>query len=104
MFSVFKWLAKGKVLRGTVFDVFGYTEERKIERAIIDEYQQLIEYVIELLTEDNYNIAVEIAQQAQFIRGYGHVKEENIKLTRNKLRLLKQTFDCPGSIIYQEAL
>ena len=77
MGSVFGVLAKLKGLRGTPLDIFGYTAERRMERALIDEYEQQMTLVSELLTSTNHAVAIELAGLPAQIRGYGHVKEAN---------------------------
>ena len=73
----FKMLAKLKGLRGTPLDVFGYTRERQDERALVDEYMQHVEHVLASLTQDTHAHAVKVAQVAENIKGFGHVKERN---------------------------
>jgi len=74
----FSVLAKLKGLRGTVFDVFGYTEERREERALIDEYRASIEALLAGLSADRLELAVQIARLPEDIRGYGHVKARHL--------------------------
>lgn len=76
---VFRILAKMKWLRGTALDIFGKTHERKQERALIDEYMQLLSEFESSLTVSRHQIAVELASLPESIRGYGHVKEKNLK-------------------------
>jgi len=91
VFWVFKYLAKLKWMRGTMFDVFSYTGERKMERELIDIYQTTIRQVLERLGTNNYALAVEIANLPQEIRGFGHVKERNLLQARkNEAELLSQ--------------
>ena len=61
VFGVFKLLAKMKGLRGGAFDIFGYTAERKMERALIDEYFTTVDELLAGLDRDNHALAVEIA-------------------------------------------
>ena len=75
--TAFKMLAKLKGLRGTPFDVFGYTRERQDERALVGEYMQHVEYLLASLTQDTHAHAVKVAQVAENIKGFGHVKERN---------------------------
>jgi indolepyruvate ferredoxin oxidoreductase len=75
--TAFKMLAKLKGLRGTPFDVFGYTRERQDERALVGEYMQHVEHVLASLTQDTHAHAVKVAQVAENIKGFGHVKERN---------------------------
>lgn len=76
--SAFGWLAKMKRLRGTPFDVFGYTEERKQERQLIKDYEATIARLLSKLSSENIGLAAEIAAVPEHIRGYGHVKDRHI--------------------------
>jgi indolepyruvate ferredoxin oxidoreductase len=72
---VFRLLARLKFLRGTRFDPFGYSSERRMERAMIEEYETLIaSRVIPGLGRENHALAVEIARLPLSVRGFGHVK------------------------------
>ena len=84
MLTGFRWLAKLKGLRGTAFDVFGRTEERKTERALIGEYRAAIDEVLGSLDAANLALATEIARIPEEIRGYGHVKERHLASARPK--------------------
>ncbi|MCW5222732.1 indolepyruvate ferredoxin oxidoreductase family protein [Verminephrobacter aporrectodeae subsp. tuberculatae] len=75
-------LAKFKGLRATAFDVFGHTEERRRERALIGEYRACVEELLARLNADNLALAVEIARVPEAIRGYGHVKARNMQAAR----------------------
>jgi indolepyruvate ferredoxin oxidoreductase len=75
MMTGFKVLAKFKGLRGTKLDLFGYTEERKMERALRDTYLDNLGRIARELTAANHALAVEIAKVPDEIRGFGHVKE-----------------------------
>jgi indolepyruvate ferredoxin oxidoreductase len=80
--TVFKLLAQLKGLRGTAFDVFGRTQERRTEQALIGEYMQHIEQAIQNLSPENHAHAVSVANVPETIKGFGHVKERNIKAAR----------------------
>ena len=82
MLTGFKVLTKLKGLRGTAFDVFGKTEERKMERALIGEYTASIDTLLKTLNADNHATAVDVARIPELIKGYGHVKERNVKTAR----------------------
>ena len=73
----FRLLSKLKGLRSTAFDVFGYSNERKIERRMITDYEMVLEELLEGLTPENHALATEIAGLPLGIRGFGHVKERN---------------------------
>jgi len=82
MLTGFKLLARLKGLRGTALDVFGKTEERKMERALIGEYTMSIDTLLNTLSAENHATAVEVARVPELIKGYGHVKERNVKTAR----------------------
>ena len=78
MLLVFKGLAKLKFLRGTVFDIFGRTEERQTERALIQEYRDAVEELCKSLKSENHALAVKMANVPEQIKGFGHVKERHL--------------------------
>jgi indolepyruvate ferredoxin oxidoreductase len=89
MWRAFKLLAKCKGLRGGAFDVFGYSEERKMERALVNEYREMIEALLGGLDAGNLANAIELASLPEQVRGFGHVKEAAVKKFRaEKARLL----------------
>ena len=79
MLTVFKILSPLKGLRGTRFDPFGWTAERRTERRIRDQYFTDIERMCEELNYDNYASSVELAEVPEQIRGFGHIKLEAIE-------------------------
>ena len=85
---VFKLLARLRGLRGSAFDLFGYTQERRTERALIGEYEANVDKAIETLqiTRDgaHHAAAVELASLPEQIRGYGHVRERGIEAARKR--------------------
>ena len=83
-----KVLAKGKKLRGTVFDLFGYTAERRMEQQILHDYEITIGKLLVKLTSKNHLIACQIASLPQSIRGFGHVKERNLKIAKEAEKTL----------------
>ncbi|MBP5858864.1 indolepyruvate ferredoxin oxidoreductase family protein [Marivibrio halodurans] len=95
MMPAFRLLAKLKGLRGTPFDIFGYTEERKRERALIAEYETVIAEVLGTLGTANHPVAVELASVPEHIRGYGHVKEQHIETAKANEKLLLERFRNP---------
>jgi indolepyruvate ferredoxin oxidoreductase len=78
MLPVFRFLATLKGLRGTVFDPFGYTAERKLERGLIRDYESLVDELLGGLTAINHSLAVKLASIPDDIRGYGHVKDAHL--------------------------
>jgi indolepyruvate ferredoxin oxidoreductase len=77
-------LARLKRLRGTAFDPFGYTAERRAERALIGEYRASIDMVVPALSSHNLARAAEIARLPEGIRGFGHVKERNLEAVKTR--------------------
>ena len=82
MLTGFKVLSRLKFLRGTPLDVFGRTEERRTERALIGEYQSSMSVILSQLNTNNHSLAVDVARIPEQIKGYGHVKERNLKAAR----------------------
>ncbi len=92
MLKAFRVLAKLKGLRGTAFDVFGRTAERKRERALIGEYETLITELLDKLAPYNHSLAVDLASIPEQIRGYGHVKERHLMLAKQQEAVLLERF------------
>jgi indolepyruvate ferredoxin oxidoreductase len=86
--KAFGLLAKFKFLRGTRLDPFGYFAERKMERGLIEKYFDTVETLLKDLNSDNHALAVEIAELPMTIRGYGHVKHDNVQEAHAKLEAL----------------
>ena len=84
MLTVLRLLARLKRLRGTPFDVFGMSAERKLERRLIAEYESCVSELIAGLEPENHGLAVEIASIPEQIRGFGHVKERHLKAARER--------------------
>lgn len=78
MLPMLRLMAKGRRLRGTMFDPFGYTAERRMERRLIADYEALIDTLLATLRRDNLAAATRIAAMALEIRGFGHVKEKAV--------------------------
>ncbi len=91
-FTAFRWLARLKGLRGGPLDVFGKTTERRMERQLIADYEQLIDELLASLTTDNLATAVDLARLPETIRGYGHVKEANVVAVKRQWRALLDRF------------
>jgi indolepyruvate ferredoxin oxidoreductase len=79
MLHGFRLLAKLKFLRGTALDPFGRTAERKGERQLIEDYVDMIEQRTSGLRPEQIPTLAKLARVPETIRGYGHIKEENIK-------------------------
>ena len=95
MLGVFKILARLKGLRGTAFDIFGSSEERRMERALIVEYEQTVATLMAGLTQDKHALALEIASLPETIRGYGHLKAKSAAAARAKGEQLLTHYRTP---------
>jgi len=82
MLPAMKLLAKGKALRGSWFDLFGHTEERRMERGLVTQFERRIDELLANLTADRLPSAIQIAALPLSMRGYGHVKIANVALAR----------------------
>ncbi|MCG2584780.1 indolepyruvate ferredoxin oxidoreductase family protein [Massilia sp. TS11] len=97
MLAAFRLLARCKGLRGTALDIFGYTEERRTERALIAQYRDTIAGLLDKLTAENLAQAVAIAAIPEEIRGYGHVKERHLQAAKAKEAKLLAAFHQPAA-------
>jgi len=95
MMGAMRVLARLKRLRGTALDVFGYSEERRLERQLIADYEHTVTGLIERLERDNHKLAVEIAQIPEQIRGFGHVKRRRLAEAKKKEAALLAAFRDP---------
>ena len=82
MLPALKLLAHGRRLRGTAFDLFGRTAERRMERELVVAYRARIESLLDALAPGNLKLATEIAALPLSMRGFGHVKLANVALAR----------------------
>ena len=90
--SAMNLLARFKFLRGTAFDPFGKTAERKMERRLIEEYEQIIEELLRGLSKKNHALAVEIARIPEQIRGYDLVKQKHVVSAKSQENDLLKEF------------
>jgi len=97
MMRLFPILAKLRFLRGGAFDLFGGTEERRAERALIGHYEAVIDELLGKLDRDNASLAVEIASVPEHIRGYGHVKHRHLEAARKREAELLAKFRSPAA-------
>ena len=95
MLPVFRVLASMKGLRGSALDLFGYTEERRTERSLFEEYEKTIETLLAGLTSANHALAVQIAAIPEEIRGFGHIKTSSVTASRKKCAALLARFGAP---------
>tara|TARA_B100000953_G_C17974820_1_gene407232 strand:- start:253 stop:1131 length:879 start_codon:yes stop_codon:yes gene_type:complete len=91
--NIFKIISKLKFLRGTLFDPFGYLQERKNERRLVKDYKNTVLEIGKKLTLNNYDNAVDIASLPDQIRGFGHVKEKNLRVAEECKNNLMNAFN-----------
>ncbi|MBA3593383.1 MAG: indolepyruvate ferredoxin oxidoreductase family protein [Polaromonas sp.] len=98
MLTGFKVLAKLKGLRGTALDPFGRTEERRMERALIVQYESCIEEILHSLTAGNHAAAVDVARIPELIKGYGHVKARHVEQAQLQWTVALAAFRQPQAV------
>ncbi len=92
-------LAKGKRLRGTPLDFFGRTAERKAERALIADYEARMEKALAALMPGNLALVAAYASVPDMIRGFGYVKEGNIKKAQARYAELEAALLEPQQVL-----
>jgi indolepyruvate ferredoxin oxidoreductase len=95
MQTAFRLLAPLKVLRGGPLDIFGYSEERRNERALAGEYQDAVQGLLPQLNASNRDAAVAFARLPEQIRGYGHIKARHLAAARQQWSVLLERFHRP---------
>lgn len=100
---LFRQLAKFRFLRGTPFDLFGYSAERKMERQLLAEYEWTLGEVLEGINQSNYQTAVEVVSLPEKIRGFGHVKERSRILAKEREEQLMTAFRISPVTIVEAA-
>ncbi len=95
MMPVLRILAKGKHLRGTAFDPFGYLLDRRIERELLEDYERTIASLLPRLSPDTSTTIASIAALPERIRGYGHVKLASLRVAKDRERELLAALGIP---------
>lgn len=95
MLPAFRLLAKLKGLRGTPFDPFGYSADRKMERQLIADYEAMLARILPRLRADNLDCATALAALPDMVRGFGPVKEDSVELMLKKKAELLDRFNDP---------
>jgi indolepyruvate ferredoxin oxidoreductase len=100
MMSAFRVLARLKFMRGTAFDPFGHTAERRAERQLVRDYEALLDELMARLAPDNHHLAVGLAAIPEKIRGFGHVKLRHLKAAKaDEAALLEQFRAGPAPLL-----
>lgn len=102
LMPVFNVLSQLKVLRGTKFDIFGYSEDRKLERQIRDEYFGMLEFCLEKWDSKNEKTIIDLLNLPENIKGFGPVKHENFIETKKQERTLLAKLNQKVSVTIQE--
>jgi indolepyruvate ferredoxin oxidoreductase len=97
MLKAFAMLSKFKFLRGTPFDPFGYTHERRMERRLVAEYLELLDTITAELTPLNHAAAVALASIPEKIRGYGPIKQRTLAAAKAEEKALYEQFRAGGT-------
>jgi indolepyruvate ferredoxin oxidoreductase len=92
---LFRVLKRLKGLRGTRFDPFGHTAERRMERALVGEYERTLDELLAGLSAQNHALAVEIASLPEEMRGFGYIKQRNVAATRARQAQLLEQWRAP---------
>ena len=93
LMPLLRLLARGKRLRGSVFDPFGHTHERRLERQLITDFEARVAELLQGLTAERLALATAIAEVPLLVRGYGHVKLANLAIARAREAELLHRFD-----------
>lgn len=92
MMTFFRLLSRLTILRGTMFDPFGYTQERREERSSIKDFRTVVEQLAAALSNKNLDAAIELAKLPQSVRGFGHVRQRNYQAALKKREQLLLDF------------
>jgi indolepyruvate ferredoxin oxidoreductase len=95
IFRAFELLTRFKFLRGTAFDPFGYTAERRMEWALPSEYSAVIFRHLDKAKPQDWPRLVALAKSAELVRGYGHVKEANVAKFRGECARVEAAIGQP---------
>ena len=90
-------------IRGGALDIFGRSVERQMERRLIGEYETLIGEVVDKLTPQNYELAVDLASVPEYVRGYGHVKERHARDAKVREAALLAQFRAEQPVVPVQA-
>jgi indolepyruvate ferredoxin oxidoreductase len=101
--AAFPIMARMKGLRGGPLDIFGMTEERRLERGLIKDYEAAIASLLSGLTQERLATAIQIAAIPQKIRGYGHVKEASVGPAKAEEKALWGRWEKQGEKVPVEA-
>lgn len=93
IFFLLKLLAKGRFVRGTMFDILGYSAERKREKSLIVEFETDVSKILSFYEEVDVDLAVERVLLPLDIKGFGHVKEQSANRAAERRRVIMDKFN-----------
>jgi indolepyruvate ferredoxin oxidoreductase len=96
MMGMFKVLSALRGLRGTAFDVFGYSRERRMERRMVDDYLADIDLAVRCLDSSNHKLAVDLLDWPESVRGFGDIKLGALEQVRRRRNELRQAMEKPA--------
>ena len=96
MYRALQVMAKLKFLRGGALDVFGYSGERRAERAFIGQYKAQVRDAVAQLSQDTHATAIEIAALPEQLRGFGHVRQANMETLMERWETLRRELENPS--------
>jgi len=100
----FRLLAALKGLRGTAFDLFGYSEERRGERKLLAQYEADLDLIAAALAPARIEAAAALASVPTLIRGYGHVRQASAaKAAAERSRLVERLTQASAASKLQAA-
>ena len=102
IFSAFAVLSRLKGLRGSRFDPFGRTAERKMERQLIEDYLRLVERILPSLSAGNYETALALVSLPESINGYGPVKAARVEAAKAEEQVLLAEFESLDALAFSE--
>ena len=80
----FRALYRARRLRGTKLDPFGHAEVRRVERALIGEYEEIVGEALAKLTPETHATVLDLFELPDVIRGYEEIKLRNVMLYRKR--------------------
>ena len=89
---VLKAMSALKFLRGTAFDVFGYSEDRKIERRLLVAFKEDLETIFSTIDQTSYQSAVDLVSLTDQVRGFGRIKQQSIDAVAGEKANLRSKF------------
>ena len=99
MMKLMPLLAGLRGLRGGAWDIFGRTDERRMERQLISDYESTMAEVLAGLNHDNHAMATRIAEVPDRMRGFGHVKEKAVAKAKEAEAEMLEYFRSPSEQI-----